>query len=144
MRVGIVDPVDIRESWSSARQLVAIPAGVVSATLRLWLYPASGEPPVDLAYRSRPPLSDIEAASLTGTGDAQYVFILDENSQWLETLVSQQSNDQEWAFRQFDLMAYAGRTIKLHLGAYNDGGGGVTALYVDDVSLEMCAATTSP
>jgi hypothetical protein len=33
---------------------------------------------------------------------------------------------------------HAGKTVKVHFGAYNDGWDGVTAMYVDDVSLEIC------
>jgi bacillopeptidase F (M6 metalloprotease family) len=39
---------------------------------------------------------------------------------------------------EFDLTAYAGQTIKLNVGVYNDGQDGITAMYLDDVSLEIC------
>ena len=68
----------------------------------------------------------------------QYVLILDQYGQWINTLVWQRTNDQQWTFHQFDLGVYAGQTIKLQFGAYNDGWSGVTGLYVDDVSLEIC------
>ena len=143
MRTGIVDPDDNRESWSSARQLVAVPAGAVSATLRLWFYPISGESPMDLALQSQPRAPNAGAAYLAVSDDAQYVFILDENNQWLETLVWQRSNDQAWTSRRFDLTGYAGQDIKVHFGASNDGSDGVTAMYVDDVSLEICTAAAA-
>jgi hypothetical protein len=41
-------------------------------------------------------------------------------------------------------MAYAGRTIKLHFGAYNNGWGGATGMYLDDVSLELCFPAVTP
>ena len=41
---------------------------------------------------------------------------------------------------QFDLLGYAGQTIKLQFGVYNNGGGGVTGMYLDDASLELCFA----
>ena len=41
MCVGIVEPGDNRASYSSARQLVTLPAGAVGAMLRFWLYPMS-------------------------------------------------------------------------------------------------------
>jgi bacillopeptidase F (M6 metalloprotease family) len=67
-----------------------------------------------------------------------YVDLLDPNDQWIARLLWQRRNDQVWMYHQFDLMAYAGRTVKLYFGAYNDGAGGVTGMYVDDVSLEVC------
>ena len=144
MRAGIDNPGDNRYSYSSARQLVAIPADAVSATLRLWLYPMSEEPPMSLALQSQPPALSAGADSLAMTGDVQYVLILDENYQWLETLLWQRSDDRVWTFHQFDLTSYAGQSINVHFGAYNDGSDGVTAMYVDDVSLELCGAAAAP
>jgi bacillopeptidase F (M6 metalloprotease family) len=51
----------------------------------------------------------------------------------------QRQDNRAWGFHEFDLAEYAGQTIKLHFGAYNDGLGAVTAMYVDDVSLEICS-----
>jgi hypothetical protein len=135
MRVGIVQPTDNRPSYSSARQLVTIPADVISATLRFWLYPVSGEPAA-LDFPVGPPVAV--------SGDAQYVLVLDEHDQQVDTLLWQRTDDRQWTFHQFDLMYYAGQTVKLHFGVYNDGGGGVTRMYLDDVSLELCFATSSP
>ena len=42
---------------------------------------------------------------------------------------------------------HAGQTIKLQFGVYNDGVDGVTGIYVDDVSVEICfpsAQTATP
>lgn len=142
MRVGIVEPADDVHSYSSARQAVAIPADAISVTLRFWLYPMSGESLANLVFPTRPLAPTIEAASLVG--DAQYVLILDEYDQEVARLVSQRRDDRQWMFHQFDLMVFAGTTIKLYFGAYNDGRGGVTAMYVDDVSLEICFAAAVP
>ena len=140
MRTGIVDPADNIQSWSSARQLVAIPASAVSVTLRLWLYPVSEETSANPAFQTHRSAPSIGTASPSMSDEAQYVFILDENNQWLETLIWQRSNDREWTFHQFDLIGYAGQAIKLQFGVYNDGGDPVTAMYGDDVSLEICGA----
>jgi len=129
MRVGIVEPADNRHSYSSARQLVTIPTDVISATLRFWLYPVSGEPAA-LDFPAGPPVAT--------PGDAQYVLVLDEDDERINTLLWQRTDDGQWTSHQFDLMDYAGQTIKLHFGVYNDGGGGITRMYLDDVSLELC------
>ena len=71
--------------------------------------------------------------------DAQYVLILDESDVWIDTVLWQRSNDQAWTYHEADLLEYAGQTIKLHFGVYNDGVGGATGMYVDDVSLVLCS-----
>jgi hypothetical protein len=141
MRTGIIDPSHNRYSFSSVRQAVTIPADVISATLGFWLYPITKDPPANLTVPAHPLASTIEEAALAG--DRQYVLILNEDDQWINTLVWQLTNDQRWTFHKFDLGVYAGRTIKLHFGAYNDGRGDVTAMYVDDVSLEVCYPSTA-
>ncbi len=116
MRVGIVELGDNRESYSSARQMVTIPSDAISATLHFWLYLLSG----------------------ASSADVQYVMILDEDGQEVEMLISQRRDDRQWMSHQFDLTPYAGWTVELYFGVYNDGSDGVTAIYVDDVSLEIC------
>ncbi|MDY7076132.1 MAG: M28 family peptidase [Chloroflexota bacterium] len=139
MRLGIVEPDDDRYSYSSAHQAVTVPTGAISATLRFWLYPMSEEPPADLALPAQPWAPTNGAFPLAS--DTQYVLILDEQGYEIERLVSQRRNDRQWIYHQFDLTTYAGQTIRLHFGVYNDGQDGVTAMYVDDVSLEICFAT---
>jgi len=142
MRVGIVEPADNRYSFSSARQLVTIPAHATGATLRFWLYPLSGEPSAGPAF-STPPQAPMIGDVLVSE-DAQYVLILDASDQWIDTLLWQLSDDRRWTFHQCDLIDYAGQTIKLHFGVRNDGLDGVTGMYVDDVSLELCSAASAP
>lgn len=139
MRLGIVEPEEEVYSYSSAQQAVTIPADVTSATLRFWLYPLSEESLTELAFPDRPLAPTIEAAPLSG--DAQYVLILDEHGQWIDTLLWQRSDKRLWTFHQYDLITYAGQIIKLDFGVYNDGMDSVTAMYLDDVSLELCSAT---
>jgi hypothetical protein len=43
-----------------------------------------------------------------------------------------------WLSRQFDLTNFRGQAISVLFGAANDGWNGNTALYVDDVYLEVC------
>ena len=45
------------------------------------------------------------------------------------------SNAHMWQRYSFDLTPFAGQTIELRLGVFNDGQGGQTALYVDNASL---------
>ena len=136
MRAGIVESADNVYSFSSFRQTVTIPADVVSATLRFWLYRVSGEPPYTPTLTALPLDVGIEEATLVG--DLQYVVVLDEYNQEIRRLVSQRIDDQRWTSYEFDMGIHAGKTIKVHFGVFNDGVDGITAMYVDDVSLELC------
>ena len=140
MRVGIVEPADNLYSHSIAQQTVTIPADAISVTLRFWLYPMTGESPASLTPLAHPLAATIQEAVLAS--DRQYVLVLNEYDQWIRTLIWQRTDDLQWTSHQFDMEVHAGKTIKLQFGAYNDGWGGVTAMYVDDVSLEICPSAT--
>ena len=139
VRIGIVNG-ENGYAYSSAQQTVTLPVDTLTATLSLSMYPVSGEsasvaqhqvPPQDLASGVWPPSS-----SSAMLGDAQYVLVLHPDGTILGTLLwLSPSNGQSWQRRAFDLTPYAGQTIVLHLGVRNDGQGGWTGMYVDDVSL---------
>lgn len=149
MRTGITNPYDNRYSYSSARQLVTIPADAVSAVLRFFRFPIStslvmGQSPGAEGLRSVTGLpslrllgSPFELSPLSGS-DIQLVLILNSSNTILGTLMWDLSNAQAWQYREYNLIAYRGSTIKLYFGAYNDGWGAVTAMFVDNVSLEVC------
>ena len=146
VRTGLASPLnENRYSYSSVRSsLISIPAGGGGATLRLWLYPLTTEV-LNVPAPVRPNGPDF--GDMTMAADNQYVVVLDANDQLLETLVSMGSNNRQWSYHEFNLSEYAGRTIKIQAGTYNDGADGMTALYVDDVSLELCPglpATPTP
>jgi hypothetical protein len=137
MRIGIVTPNDNVESYSSARQWVTIPDNVESAVLDFWLYPISGDPSL-LKFPEKPLHPELEKMPLSA--DAQYVLILNEQGEWIDTLLWMANNSQQWTNYQFDLTDYAGKTIKLHFGTFNNGTDGVTGMYADDASLKMCVS----
>ncbi len=136
LRTGIISAGDNRYSYSSGRQAVSIPAGTTGAALRFWLKPYSGET-VQAALPPEPANGQVFSEQVLA-GDIQYVLILDQYNNIIDTLVWQRSNTQIWTYYEVSLAQYAGRTIKVHFGTYNDGYSGVTSLYVDDVSLEIC------
>jgi YVTN family beta-propeller protein len=145
MRVGIVRPINNVKSWSSARQLVTIPADATSATLRFWLWPKSGEVTTlasPIPSPARPLARTVEEAILSS--DAQYVLVLNQAGTRIDTLLRQKRDDRQWTYHEIDLSDWAGETIKLHFGVFNDGVHGVTAMYVDDVSLEVCTGGAPP
>jgi len=141
MRTGITDPGDNTFSYSSANQTVTLPSNTTSALLSFWILPQSGE-----VLSGGPPARPqagwlLEASPLSG--DVQYVLLLDQYGNWIDTLIWELS-DSGWQQYTFDLSEYAGETIKLHFGTYNDGYGGVSALFVDDVSFQICSGGTPP
>jgi hypothetical protein len=143
MRTGITNAPDNRFSYSDAYQFVTIPANVSSAVLSLWYYPSSTE-------NTSAPLPATREGTKFGTealqSDVQYVLVLDQNSNWIGTLLWTRSNAQAWTQFTIDLKGYAGKKIRLQFGTFNNGTGGITSMYVDDMTLTLCpfAPTATP
>jgi DNA-binding beta-propeller fold protein YncE len=147
-RAGIVAPgVNVR-SYSSVQQTVSIPADATAVTLTLWLYPLSGEGALPGLVAATPGELDAAAAGVNSpdapAGDRQYVLLLNENGAVLKRLWWTRSNARAWQQQTFDLAAYAGRAVRVHVGVYNDGVGGATGLYVDDVTLTVVRPLPPP
>jgi Dockerin type I domain len=149
MRTGIESGADVY-SYSSGYQQLTIPANTASAMLYFRWFPVSAELPPG-AGRSLPAPSreTLQALAVGGkpeggimTGDVHYVLVLDQYGDILEQLIWTLSNAGMWQEATFDLKSYAGKTIRLHFGTYNDGNGLKSAMYVDNVSLIQCAAGT--
>lgn len=138
IRVGIVDG-ENKYAYSSARQQVTLPADAESITLSTWLYPVSTGTQM-AAYSRRVLEAGIagEHPSAPTAGDAQYVLLLGEEGNIVERLLWMRQDTAAWEHHSFDLGAYAGQTVSVLFGAYNDGQGGITGMYVDDVSLLVC------
>ena len=130
-RLGIISLLHNELSYSSVWQQVTIPADTTSATYSFWAYPLNTGPIED--YRG---------------GDLQLALLLDypywsiAPSPLRETLLSIRSDNRTWTFYEFDLAAYAGRTLWLYFGTYNNGWtaswGSSMAMFIDDVSLRVC------
>jgi hypothetical protein len=146
VRTGILDPSRRVESYSDTYQNVTIPSNASSALLRIWLFPMTGI----TAAQAPEPIGAPQVDSIWGNAplanDAQYVLVINpSNGSILETLVWwEASNAQTWTYREFNLVKYSGRQIRLLFGTYNNNSGGVTSMYVDDVSLEACPGATQP
>jgi photosystem II stability/assembly factor-like uncharacterized protein len=139
VRVGIVNGGNAY-TYSSARQAVTIPTDTITATLSFYTYRVSGESTTaaqDRVFRMGSASDPWHTSpSRAAAGDAQYVLIIDPDSgAILETLLWDLSNGQRWQHHAFDLRQYAGETVLIHFGVYNDGGGGRTGMYVDNVAL---------
>lgn len=118
MRMGITYETDI-QSYSSAYQTITIPANAASATLSFWYYPICYDTPL---Y------------------DWQEVILWTPSWGYITRPIEKMcSNSQTWTHHTFDLTAYKGQTIILYFNVYNDGLGNLkTAMYLDDVSVEVC------
>lgn len=138
MRTGINDPAMANEeSFSSALQRVTIPAEATEATLAFYLNPQSTESTALLIPESIAAVLDPGARAMA-YGDAQWVMLLNQKGEQLARLVSMRSDAQTWSPFEFDLLPYKGHTILLYFGSYNNGIDGRTAMFVDDVSLQVC------
>lgn len=146
-RSGIRSIGDNRFSYSSVQQTVTIPSAPVSVTLSLWWNAFSTEAgsPSETAVSNQ-----IAQAVAAGTqpdeslaGDRQYILLLDAQGVVLKQLLWTRRNLQQWQPLTFDLSDYAGETVRLHFGVYNDGVGGVTSIFIDDVTLSTCAIPTA-
>ncbi len=137
MRTGIVNLADNVESYSDFRQVVTIPASAHHVTLSTWEYFSSSETTANMQVERIAPTGKPFDETLL-SDDIQYLLILDQNKNWIDTLLWQRGNSQTWTNIQFDLSAYAGKTIMLQWGTYNNGTSGITSMYVDDVTLQAC------
>jgi len=138
MRTGIYYWGHNRYSYSDFRQRVTIPSNATKAKLSYWAYPISGEP-YNVSVPEEPTQPSPAGLNLSPeSGDVQYLLVLNNWLQWISTPMWRRSNSQVWEKFVIDLMHYRGWTINLQFGTYNNGWGGVTSMFVDDVSLVTC------
>lgn len=136
LRTGILSAADQVMAFSSAYQSVSIPADATKVNLAFWMYPQTTEQPLS-------PASALMLNPLAPDAvDTQYVLIQDKigNNYFLMSI---RSNSRSWSQLKFDLLQVVGQfikgqTIKIWFGTYNDGADGVTAMFVDEVTLEIC------
>jgi len=136
MRTGIVVPADNTYSYSDFRQTVSIPSNASHVTLGMWIYPISGE--LNLLSVPPKPVLGSPWKETQMSGDVQYLLVMDTSYNIIDVLLWQLSDSQNWTNMKFDLSNYRGWTVLLQWGTYNDGGGGISAMYVDDVTLQNC------
>lgn len=127
VRLGIPPTLPNVHSYSSARQYVVIPLDAQVLTLRWWQWAGTEE--------------GVLAAPGT-VGDRQEALLLSAAGDPIEFLQRIRSNEQAWhevAITR-NAAAYRGMALSVYINAYNDGMGGRTWLYVDDVHLISCSA----
>lgn len=133
--------------------LISIPAGTTNAILRMWVYAQTGESPLSplpsrpIGHKLSVAVPDTDSAdeiAAVSAYDAQYVMVLNGANQILEILQWNRRNELFWMPRQFDLSKWAGQSVSIEIGTYNDGEGFTTSMNVDEVTLMMCDNPVPP
>ncbi len=114
-RLGIVGGNNIT-AFSSMRQPITVPSGT-QLVLAWRSYPISQ--PQDN--------QDLQMANILGPDNSVKLRV------WNDV-----RNDAQWLSCGFDVSEFLGRDIALYFGVKNNGSSGLTAMYVDDVSLKVC------
>jgi hypothetical protein len=100
--------------YSSIQQTITVPLTAAKTTLTFWRYPVSGDTQGDFQYLA------------VGSTPTNVTIV------W-----KMKSNEQAWTPTTLDLSTYTG-TLTIRFGVYNDGKNDVTAMYLDDVSVQAC------
>jgi hypothetical protein len=117
MRLGYLEAPNL-ELRNGIRQTVLLPASAST---------------IVLGFRYRP------VHEANPGNDIQYADIIDPVTDTRITrLWAQLSSQSNWLFLQYDLTSLRGRTVQIEFGVQNDGQGGRTALFLDNVSLLAC------
>lgn len=168
LRAGILMTDANVYSYSAANQAIVfptiVPTDVQTASLTVWWWPitteaeltrtveaaAGGGSTVDGAVGEMVDMATLQAivdgakpapGAAVVEGDRQYVILTNENNKVITSLLWARSNAQQWQEAAFDLTPYLGRQLRVHIGVYNDGVGGVTGMYADDVAAQFCKST---
>ncbi len=148
VRLGI-EPGDANiYSHSSAYQKVRVPANADSITLSFWARRFTDErtrgrpdPTLDLYDPARVIAGkfDWHTRSERARYDWQEVLVLQGGCyNWLATLMRERSNDGVWTQYTYDLTPFRGQEIVIYFNVINNGYGGRTWMYVDDVQVLAC------
>jgi hypothetical protein len=138
MRIGIVNPWDNRFSYSSIQQTLTIPQTARNATLRFWLWPTTTG---RTAEKLRPPAlvpTELSGGTLAPLADDVQMVLLFDQAGTQHVLLFQRQNFGGWAPYEMNLNRFAGQRVTLYFGVFNNGTGGITGMYLDDVSLVFC------
>ena len=144
MQTGIPSGDTNTAGYSQFYQDVAIPAGAVNAVLSYWVYTNSSETPPDL-MPDPPPLSADIYGPASPDYDTQFGYLQTTSGDNLKRLFWWTASDSDsWNFMQFDVSNYRGQTIRVLFGTYNNGIGGKTGMWVDEVYLDACDPPPTP
>lgn len=135
------------ESYSPFDQAVTIPAGQ-QATLTFWRYNVWGDGTAGITTAAPPNPATLparlEELGRTPLG-ADFFYVLairpDHSLVWLLT---ERVHAPSWRQASFDMSRFAGQSLRVHIGTYNNGAGGISRTVVDDASLVACLPAVTP
>jgi len=140
VRLGIEPGNANIESFSSVRQSFTLPGNATSVTLRFWWWRHTEE--ATMVSDSFLPPSEGRSAWLATSRpvpDVHEVILLNPLTyETLDALWQGKANDSTWVQMTFDLTAWRGRQLMIYFNANNDGLGGRTWMYLDDVTIQVC------
>ena len=125
LQTGIDTPVANVYTYSSVEQTLALPADASQITLGYW-------------YQA-----DIDGIAGQSGNDYAYVLMRPEGAGWVLLHIIRQ-DVIGWTREVHDLSTYAGQTITLRIGTYNNGRDGVSLMHTDDISIQVCQEGTAP
>jgi len=151
MRTGIAWGGTNVESYSPIEQSVSFPAWSgpgLTASLTFWRYNIYGDSLARGAASGRwgPdtssglwPATEAELEAASYTSDFFYVIAIREN-ETIDWLLVERASNASWRSLTIplDVSRYAGQRVRFQFGTYNNGVGGISRTYVDDVSLQIC------
>ncbi len=112
-----------RDTYSSVRQTVTMAVGRPRVVVSFWAYTWAEE--------------------LSGTDCQQFVLLTPGDAVWAAPW-RVLKDERVWQQHIFDLLDMPGPTFSLYFNAYNDGLGGRTALFVDEVHAWACTSGAYP
>ncbi len=115
------------QAYSTVRQTVTIPVNAASAVLTFWVW----------TITEANPGNDRQEALLLTPGAS--VLSVSPGAVWSEL-----TNSGAYRSITVDVSGQRGRTMDLTFSVYNDGAGGRTWMFVDDVALTICLSTPGP
>jgi hypothetical protein len=111
-------------TYSAVQQSVLVPSEADTLTLGFWYYTVADGGPSDTDW-------SMFRIQVLSTGAIHEIFRLSYPG----------TNTRTWTYYELDeatLAPFKGETIAVHFETYNNGWGGTTAMYIDDVSLMAC------
>jgi YVTN family beta-propeller protein len=147
MRSGIPAGGANVESYSPFDQAITIPAGY-QATLTFWRHTTWGDGTAASLSAAAPDPSTLPATldelGRTPLGaDFFYVIAIrpDNSIIWLLT---ERVDNPAWRQASVLMTPWAGQSLRIQFGTYNNGAGGISRTVVDDASLVACLPAVTP
>jgi hypothetical protein len=145
---------DLESSSEVWQRNITLPADQSGGLLTFWIYrtrvegvtppfllapPTSFDPSRNISAIADPALRGPLAPTATPEEDWVYVYIYDDAGDFLaKPLWQRATNDNTWIRYSVDLSDYMGQQIEVLFGVYNDGKGGPSAMWIDDVEVGTC------